>query len=409
MKQDVDIIILGAGASGIFAAINIASNKHNLKIIIVEKTAKSLSKVKISGGGRCNITHACFDPKELIKFYPRGSKELLGAFHQFQPGDVIEWFNKRGIELKIENDGRMFPITDNSQTIIDCFLKEIDNHQINIQYQSTINKITPTENGFTVLINNKTISCKKLLIASGGISKIEQAQLLIDLGHQIITPAPSLFTFNLPNNSITELQGVVCDAEVKILGTKLNEQGSVLITHWGMSGPAILKLSSWSARYLQEKNYIFNFQVNWLPKHSTESLIQAFEETKRTYGGKKIINQLDIEIPKKLKHFILQKAAININMKWADINKKQLFLLAELITRDVYKAKGKTTFKQEFVSCGGIKLKEINFKTMESKIVPNLYFSGEILDIDALTGGFNFQAAWTTGWIAAQSMSEINY
>ena len=292
MKQDVDIIILGAGASGIFAAINIASNKHNLKIIIVEKTAKSLSKVKISGGGRCNVTHACFDPKELIKFYPRGSKELLGAFHQFQPGDVIEWLNKRGIELKIENDGRMFPITDNSQTIIDCFLKEIDNHQINIQYQSTINKITPTENGFTVLINNKTISCKKLLIASGGISKIEQAQLLIDLGHQIITPAPSLFTFNLPNNSITELQGVVCDAEVKILETKLNEQGSVLITHWGMSGPAILKLSSWSARYLQEKNYIFNFQINWLPKHSTESLIQAFEETKRTYGGKKIINQL---------------------------------------------------------------------------------------------------------------------
>ena len=404
MNLKVDVIIVGAGASGIFAAINLAKNNTNLNIIIIEKSTKALSKVKVSGGGRCNVTHACFDPKELVKFYPRGNKELLSAFYQFQPGDTIEWFEQRGITLKIEEDGRMFPITDDSQTIIDCFFKEIESSNIEIHYQTSLQKIQPQENGFVIQTNTKEYECNKLLIASGGINKIEQADVLT-LGHQIVTPAPSLFTFNLPNNPTTQLQGVVCEAEVKIMNSKFIESGPLLITHWGMSGPAILKLSSWAARFLQEKNYQFGFEVNWLPDHSTASLFDYLTTIKNTERGKKIINQLPIDIPKKLKHHLLEKASIDNDLRWADINKQQLNDLAIILTQDVYQANGKTTFKQEFVSCGGVKLNEVNFKTMESKIVPNLYFSGEVLDVDALTGGFNFQAAWTTAWIAAQSMS----
>ncbi|MCO6501375.1 MAG: NAD(P)/FAD-dependent oxidoreductase [Vicingus serpentipes] len=404
MNVKTDVLIVGAGASGVFAAINVANQHPHLNILIIEKTSKPLSKVKVSGGGRCNVTHACFDPKELIKYYPRGNKELLSAFYQFQPGDIIEWFEQRGVTLKIEEDGRMFPITDNSQTIIDCFLKEIQSHNIQIHYQTSLQKIETKKDGFIVRTNVNEYECKQLLIASGGISKLEQGKVLSDLGHQIITPAPSLFTFNLPNNAITQLQGVVCEAEVQIMDTKFIEQGPLLITHWGMSGPAILKLSSWGARYLQEKNYQFRFQVNWLPNHSLDSVVQHLEKIKTTNGSKKVINQLDVDVPKKLKFYLLEKAGFNNELRWAEINKNQLQQLATILTSDIYEANGKTTFKQEFVSCGGVKLNEVNFKTMESKIVPNLYFSGEILDIDALTGGFNFQAAWTTAWIVAKNM-----
>jgi len=404
MQQKYNTVIVGAGASGIFAAINI-KNPSESQILIIEKTNKALSKVKVSGGGRCNVTHACFDPKELVNFYPRGNKELLGPFHQFQPGDVIEWFSNRNVELKIEEDGRMFPTTDNSQTIIDCFFKEIERNKIKIHYKSDLTKITPTENGFTLTINNQQIECKKLLIASGGFKNTEQAKLITNLGHQIKDPAPSLFTFNLPNHPITKLQGIVCDAVIKITGTNYLSDGSLLITHWGMSGPAILKLSSWAARYLQENNYSFNYEINWLPNHSTETLIEMFNQIKSEFGNKKIINHLPIEIPKKILIYLLEKARIDKDKKWAEINKKEIVALAELITKDIYQAQGKTTFKQEFVTCGGIKLNEVNFKTMESKIIPNLYFSGEVLNIDALTGGFNFQAAWTTAWIAAKNLN----
>jgi len=404
MSLKVDVVIVGAGASGIFAAINLAKNDPNLSVVIIEKSTKALSKVKISGGGRCNVTHACFDPKELIKFYPRGSKELLSAFYQFQPGDIIEWFEQRNVNLKIEEDGRMFPTTDNSQTIINCFFNQIESCNIEIHYQTSLQKIQPKKGGFIVHTNAKECECKQLLVASGGINKLEQANVLTELGHQIINPAPSLFTFNIPNNNITQLQGVVCEAEVKINDSKFIEDGPLLITHWGMSGPVILKLSSWGARYLQEKKYQFSFEVNWLPSHTTASLIDYLTTIKNNEGSKKIINQLNVDIPKKLKYYLIEKANIDSNLRWADINKSQLSNLANNLTKDIYHANGKTTFKQEFVSCGGIKLNEVNFKTMESKIVPNLYFSGEVLDIDALTGGFNFQAAWTTAWIAAKNM-----
>lgn len=406
MENKWDLIIVGGGAAGIFAAINSAENNPDLKILILEKSGKLLSKVKISGGGRCNVTHACFEPKELIKYYPRGSKELMGPFHQFQPGDTIQWFSDRGVELKIEEDGRMFPITDNSQTIIDCFLNEIEKYAVKIWHNSKVENIEKTAYGFQLQVNENSISTKKLLIATGGFNKVEAYRFIAQLNHTIIPPNPSLFTFNLPRNSILELQGLVAHAEVKILGSKFVDQGPLLITHWGMSGPAILKLSSWAARFLNEKNYNFDFMVNWLPSSSENELKELFDGYKQNFGSKKAINQFDVELPKKLKLFLLQKAGINNEIKWAEVTKKQINKLIQALVADVYSSQGKTTFKQEFVNCGGVQLNEINFKTMESKIVPQLYFAGEVLNIDALTGGFNFQAAWTTAWIAAQDIAK---
>jgi len=400
-----DVIIIGGGAAGIFAAINIGANDSDLKVLVLEKSTKLLTKVKVSGGGRCNVTHACFDPKELVKFYPRGEKELLGPFHQFQPGDAIAWFSDRGVELKIEEDGRMFPTTNNSQTIIDCFLGEVKKYNIEIRYQSSVEEIESLENEFKIQADNETLTCNNLVIAAGGFNKTEGYHFITELGHNIVPPAPSLFTFNLPKDELLSLQGVVSDVEIKIVGSKFDDCGPLLITHWGVSGPAVLKLSSWAARYLNEKNYKFDFTINWLPNHNDNSLKELFDSYKQNFGSKKIVNQFELEIPKKLKLFLLNKASISSDIKWADINKKQLNNLIEVLIRDVYHSQGKTTFKQEFVSCGGVKLNEINFKTMESKIIPNLYFAGEVLNIDALTGGFNFQNAWTTAWIAARSIA----
>ena len=399
-----DVIIIGGGAAGIFAAVNIGAKNPNLKVVVLEKTTKLLSKVKISGGGRCNVTHACFDPKELVKYYPRGEKELRGPFHQFQPGDTIAWFAERDVELKIEDDGRMFPITDNSQTIIDCFLKEIEKYNIDIRYQSAVEAIHPSDNGFKLQLQQVEITCTNLIIATGGFHKLQGYDFMQQLKHTIIPPNPSLFTFNLPKNDLLSLQGVVSQVEIKILGSKFAESGPLLVTHWGVSGPAILKLSSWAARWLNEKNYAFDFMINWLPNHDEDSLKALFNGYKQNTGSKKVYNQIQLDIPKKLKHFLLSKANISADLKWADVNKKQLNKLIQLLTADIYPSKGKTTFKQEFVSCGGIKLSEVNFKTMESKLFPKLYFAGEVLNVDALTGGFNFQNAWTTAWIAAQEI-----
>ena len=396
-----DVVIVGGGAAGIFAAINVANNNPNLKVVVLEKTGQLLAKVKISGGGRCNVTHACFEPKELIKFYPRGAKELLGAFHQFQPGDVINWFSERNVELKIEDDGRMFPTTDNSQTIIDCFLGELNRLNIAIELQTKVENITKTGNLFSVTTNQKSLMCKKIILTTGGFNKAENYQFITNLGHTIEPPVPSLFTFNLPKHSILNLQGIVADVEIKIVDTKFSESGPLLITHWGFSGPAVLKLSAWAARYLAEKNYEFEVEINWLPIINEEELVQALQELKTEFSTKKIVNAFNFNLPNKLKSYLIAKAEINENLKWADVSKKQLQRLVDVLLKDNYISKGKTTFKQEFVTCGGIKLNEVNFKTMESKFIPNLYFAGEILNIDALTGGFNFQSAWTTAWITA--------
>jgi predicted Rossmann fold flavoprotein len=406
MNKTVDVAIIGGGAAGVFAAINMAKNNPQLSIAILEKTTQLLAKVKVSGGGRCNVTHACFEPKELVKFYPRGNKELLSAFYQFQPTDTINWFSERGVELKTEDDGRMFPTTDNSQTIIDCFTKELVKYNIKVIYSTKLETIQKTDDGFELQTNQTTICAKKVLITTGGFNKLENYNFITELGIEVEAPTPSLFTFNLPNNPITELQGIAISAKVKILGTKFEEQGALLITHWGMSGPVILKLSAWASRTLNEKNYEFDFMVNWLMDKKDDELNEIYNQNKQQYGSRKVMNQFEFGLPKKLAAYLIHKAGISEDDKWADVSKKQLNKLTEALIRDTYHSSGKTTFKSEFVSCGGVKLNEVNFKTMESKKIPDLYFAGEVLDVDALTGGFNFQAAWTSGWIAAQDISK---
>lgn len=406
MNTIYDVIIIGGGAAGVFAAINIANNNQQLNIAILEKTTQLLSKVKVSGGGRCNVTHACFEPKELVKFYPRGNKELLSAFYKFQPTDTINWFNERGVELKTEDDGRMFPATDNSKTIIDCFTKELVNYNIKVLYSTKVETIKKTDEGFELQTNLNPFKTKKLLITTGGFNKLEQYHFITQLGIEVESPTPSLFTFNLPNNPITELQGIATAAKVKILGANFEDQGALLITHWGMSGPVILKLSAWASRVLNDKNYEFDFMVNWLLDKKDDDLNEIYQQNKQQYGSKKVINQFEFGLPKKLAAYLINKAGIGDDDKWADVSKKQLNKLTEALIRDTYHSSGKTTFKSEFVSCGGVKLNEVNFKTMESKKVPHLFFAGEVLDIDALTGGFNFQAAWTTGWISAQEITK---
>lgn len=406
MNSNYDVIIVGGGAAGVFSAINTAKNKKHLNIAILEKTTQLLSKVKVSGGGRCNVTHACFEPKELVKFYPRGSKELLGAFYQFQPTDTINWFKERNVELKTEIDGRMFPVTDNSQTIIDCFTNELTKYNIDVFYNTKVEHISKNHQKFELITNQNSFKTTKLLITTGGFNKLEHYQFITQLGITIEPPTPSLFTFNLPNNPITELQGIATPAKVKLLGTKFEEQGALLITHWGMSGPVILKLSAWASKVLNEKNYEFDFMINWLLDKKDDDLNEIYQLNKQHYGSKKVINQFEFGLPKKLAAYLINKAGIGDDDKWADVSKKQLNKLTETLLRDTYHSSGKTTFKSEFVSCGGVKLNEINFKTMESKKIPNLYFAGEVLDVDALTGGFNFQAAWTTGWIAGQELAK---
>ncbi|MDT8412365.1 MAG: NAD(P)/FAD-dependent oxidoreductase [Vicingaceae bacterium] len=402
-KQHVDVIIIGGGAAGFFAAINIAELYPHLSVAILEKTSHLLKKVKISGGGRCNVTHACFNPKDLINFYPRGGKELLGAFYQFLPLNTIEWFASKNIELTTESDGRMFPVSNTSETIVNCFLHLAQKHKIAIITETKVEKILPFTNGFEITTNNGEFTAEKIVVTAGGFNKAEQYQFLTDLGHTIQPPIPSLFTFNLPQHPICELQGIsLPHVAIKIKDSNYKEEGPLLITHWGMSGPVVLKLSAWAARFLQEKNYNFTYFVNWLPNLSAEQILEQLTTFKTTVATKKVSNAFPFDFPKKLALYFLQKATIDENINWGDVSKKQLHLLTNILAADEYFSKGKTTFKQEFVTCGGIKLNEVNFKTMESKLHSNLFFSGEVLDIDALTGGFNFQAAWTTAWISAQ-------
>ncbi|MCB9360244.1 MAG: NAD(P)/FAD-dependent oxidoreductase [Flavobacteriales bacterium] len=405
MSKTFNTIIVGGGAAGIFAAINLKKINPNLSVAVLEKSTKLLSKVKVSGGGRCNVTHACFDVKELVKFYPRGQRELIGPFSSFNPTNTIEWFSERNVQLKTEEDGRMFPTTDNSQTIIDCFLADLKKYKVEVIFQTKVESITKDKETFDLTTTDQIYHCTNCVITTGGFNKLEQYDFIQNLGIDIEAPTPSLFTFNLPNHEILKLQGVVSNVSIRLNGTKLQESGPLLITHWGVSGPAVLKLSSWAARFLHDKNYEFEFRVNWLEGKKEDELKAFFQTEKQNYGAKKVINQFNVNLPKKLQLYLLEKSEIDTEIKWADVNKKQLNKLVNNLLNDVYQSKGKTTFKQEFVSCGGVKLNEINFKTMESKKVENLYFAGEVLDIDALTGGFNFQAAWTTSWLAAQSIA----
>ncbi len=398
-----DIIIIGGGAAGFFSAVNAARLSTMKKVAILEKTTKVLAKVSVSGGGRCNVTHACFENRDLVKFYPRGGKELRGAFSRFSVDQTIEWFRARGVELKTESDGRMFPISDRSETIVNCLLSEANKYNVEILLQKELQKIEKIDDKFILSINEtEKFACNKLIIAAGGNSKSSAYDFLLKMGHNIIPPVPSLFTFNIPGNPITELMGVSVEkATVKIEETTIETEGPLLITHWGMSGPAILKSSAWGARALAERNYDFFALINWLHNRREDDVFEELKSSKTIYNAQLIVNVNPFHLVKRLWQFLLFKNGLDNELRWADLSNKQLRNMAHLLVFDRYHVIGKTTFKEEFVTCGGVTLNEIDFKTMESRKVKGLHFAGEILDIDGVTGGFNFQAAWTTGWLAA--------
>jgi predicted Rossmann fold flavoprotein len=401
-----DIIIIGGGAAGFFAAINAAELDPNAKILILERGKEVLTKVRISGGGRCNVTHAEFTPSELIKKYPRGEKELRGPFHSFMTGDTIAWFEERGIELKIEEDGRMFPVSDSSETIIDCFLSETQRLGIKILKNHSVQNITLENEQWLINTNNGDFSAEKLLVATGSNPKIWK--LLEGFGHQMETAVPSLFTFNIKDERIKELPGVATFASVKIPEINMEDEGPLLITHWGLSGPAILKLSAWGARELNELSYKFKIQVNWLAHQNSEEILEQLLELKLKHAKQQLTKYAQFDLPKRLWKSLVLASGISETDIWADINKKQLVTLSEQLTKSEFSVDGKSTFKEEFVTAGGIKLNEVNFKTFESKLQKNLYFAGEVLNIDAITGGFNFQNAWTGGYLAAKAMTSLD-
>jgi predicted Rossmann fold flavoprotein len=400
-----EIAIIGGGAGGFFTAINAAENNPNLSITLFEKSNQVLGKVKVSGGGRCNVTHACFEPKELVKFYPRGQKELLGPFHTFMTGDTMEWFEKRGVSLKIEEDNRVFPISDSSQTIIDCFLHEVNRLNIKIIKQSGISDLMPLEDGrWEVTIGTDTLLFDAVVIASGGNAK-DIFGILEKLGYNITPLVPSLFTFNIKDPRIENLAGLSVDrAAVKINGTKLLEIGPLLITHWGMSGPAILKLSAVGAQHLSQIQYQFGITVDFCFDSDEDDIREQFVNYRQEHPKKSVINTPLASIPKRLWQQLCNFSGINATLIWAELPQKAQNKLVETIKRAQFTVNGKSTNKEEFVTCGGVDLKQINFQDFSSKLHPNLYFVGEVLNIDALTGGFNFQAAWTGGYCVGKAL-----
>jgi predicted Rossmann fold flavoprotein len=402
-RSSLKVAIVGGGAAGFFAAFSVKEHHKDAQVVIFEKSNKILAKVKISGGGRCNVTNACFSASKLSKFYPRGEKEMKKAFSVFQAKDTVEWFAKRGVNLKAESDNRMFPVTDDSQTIIDCFQDEAKSKNIQLLKLTPISKIIPEKTGYTLHHNESKEHFDKVIIATGGSPKESGSYWLRQLGLSISPPVPSLFTFNIPGDQVKTLMGLVVEnATVRIQGTKLKYAGPVLITHWGMSGPAILKLSAWGAKVLAEKKYQFKIQINWLSIKSEEEAHEILDKADASIRAKKIMNANPFGLPNRMWAFLLQKVKINPDMKWYDLSKKNLNQLLNTLLNDIYEVSGKTTFKEEFVTCGGVKLSEIDMTSMESKALKNLYFAGEVMDVDGITGGFNFQAAWTTGYIAGQ-------
>jgi predicted Rossmann fold flavoprotein len=401
------LVVIGGGAAGFFCAINTAIQNPGLHIIMLEKSNKLLSKVKISGGGRCNVTHACFSISEMCKKYPRGEKFVKKTFHQFFTSDTIGWFEARGVVLKAEQDGRMFPVTDDSQTIIDCLLNEARKYNIDIRMNADVQSIHKGEHEFELqLKNQKTLNADFVTIACGGFPKSSMFDWLKDLGHTIEEPVPSLFTFNIPKHPIVELMGIsIKEAQVKINGTKLKEQGPVLITHWGLSGPAILRLSAWGARELQQRNWDFTVQINWLPIFNEETLREEILSQRKLLASQKTSNKNPFGLPSRLWEFLCRQSGIDENIRWAELPAKEQNKLIKNLCAYELEVKGKTTYKEEFVTAGGILLGEIDANSMMSRIVPGLYFAGEILNVDGITGGFNFQNAWTTGFIAARHIA----
>lgn len=405
MDKDIfDVVIIGGGAAGFFTAINAAEINPSLRILIVERGKNVLEKVRISGGGRCNVTHACFEPKPLTAHYPRGEKELLGPFHQFCSGDTVAWFEDRGVALVAEEDGRMFPEANTSQAIIDCFLKLASQYQIKVNTSESVQELLQNTSGkWEITTSLQRIKAHKIVVAAGSNPKMWQ--LLAQLGHTIVAPVPSLFTFNIQNKALTQLMGNATEVSVAIKDSNFSTNGRLLITHWGISGPAVLKLSAWAARFLAEKKYVFEVCINWLSETTLEASMGILKGVKETAPKRQIMKQNPFGLTNRLWEYLVTQSGIEAGKSWANCTHQEIEQLSAVLTQNNYWVNGKSTFKEEFVTAGGIELKEINFKTMQSKIANNLYFAGEVMNIDAITGGFNFQNAWTTSYIAAQHIA----
>ncbi len=402
--EQYDVLVVGGGAAGFFAAINTAERNPALSVAILERGTSVLNKVKVSGGGRCNVTHAEFIPNELASYYPRGQKELKGPFHSFMTGDTMAWFESRGVPLKIEDDGRVFPVSNSSQTIIDCFLKQSQKYDIKLKKNHAVRSIGQTGDSWTVETTKEVFYCKKLMMATGSNPKIWQ--MLQSLGHNISPAVPSLFTFDIDDPRLKDIPGVVAkDVAVEVMGTSLHSEGPLLITHSGLSAPSILKLSAFGAIELAQLNYKFEIKINFIQQDAA-SCLEVLMKNKLELSKKLVRNTPLFELPKRLWVKLVQASAIADELRWADLNKLQLQSLLKQLTKAVFQVHGKSTFKEEFVTAGGIDLKEINFKTYESKLFKNLFFAGEIINIDGVTGGFNFQNAWTGAYLAAQELSK---
>ncbi|MBT5063617.1 MAG: aminoacetone oxidase family FAD-binding enzyme [Verrucomicrobia bacterium] len=406
LKEEVDLVVVGGGAAGFFGAITAAESNPALKILLLEKGPNVLSKVRISGGGRCNVTHACFDPAALITHYPRGSRELLGPFHSWQPADTVQWFQDKRVSLKTECDGRMFPVSDQSSSIVDCLLNTSIKSGVRIQTRCEVTQITPLKTGgFTILTNGEgDYKCRHVLWTAGGMKPGKQFKIIQSLGHHIIDPIPSLFTFEIKHPLINGLQGLsVPLAESSLIGTDVRCRGPMLITHWGLSGPAILRLSAWAAREIHAMSGPFEIEINWIPDiNNPQTALLAFKEK---HSKKLLTNSPALGLPKRLWQRLVGTVDVKPRMIWGGLRQSSLDQLCSILTQTRFKVSGKSRNKEEFVTCGGVDLKEIRFKTMESRRTPGLYFAGESLDIDAETGGFNFQAAWTTGYLAGSAIA----
>lgn len=407
---DLQIVVIGGGAAGFFGAIACAEARPHSQVSILEANPQPLTKVRISGGGRCNVTHACFDPAALVQHYPRGGKALRGAFTRFQAKDTVEWFKRRGVTLKTEPDGRMFPITDDSATIAECLMLSAQKAGVVLRTRVSVVEVMRSGSKFEIgLKGGERMRCDRLLLASG--SHPQGYQIARHLGHRIEPPVPSLFTFTIPDPHLRELAGVAVErAQVRLLvpdQKPLEQTGPLLITHWGMSGPAVLKLSAWGARILHDSRYQARLMVNWLPGVQSDQIRQALQATKESCGKRAIASQVPFPLPRRLWHYLIQRVGISPELRWADLSKVSLNQLIQELSQGQYTLSGKGAFKEEFVTCGGVSLKEVEFKTMESRVCPGLYLAGEILDIDGITGGFNFQNAWTTGWLAGQAMGAV--
>ena len=395
----------GGGAAGFFAAF--AAAEAGATVTVLEKTGRCLDKVRISGGGRCNVTHACFEPRELAARYPRGGQALLSPFHKFSAPDTVAWFAARGVKLKTESDGRMFPVTDSSQTIVDCLLSAAEKAGVKLRLNCAVESAVKTadEKFLLTLSSGEKMTGDKLLLATGGCRAAAAGQLAVSLGHSLVPPVPSLFTFQIESPWLRSLAGISLAAEVAVPAAKLREHGPLLVTHWGLSGPAILKLSAWGARALHALNYQFPLRVNWLPESNAEKIIREFQARRESVGAKLLVNVPLFPLTARLWEQLVLAAGISREVRWSALTRTQAQALTQQLTRTEFLVTGKSLNKDEFVTCGGVKLAEVNFKTLESKLCPGLFFAGELLDVDGITGGFNFQAAWTTGYIAGNAMA----